>query len=140
MACWMPQSLETVFLSLKMRTIGVDLNSIWGWLLSVPLLFTEQPWGYLFSCCTNVKLGGEGAGYGGFYLCQSKISALEPWLSLELATERLFLFSYSAYFSGAERLLGTDRNQCGNSTLSSKNRYAFLSSLCFSYNTLLWFY
>lgn len=43
----------------------------------------------------------------------------------------LFLFSYSAYFSGAERLLGTDRNQCGNSTLSSKNRYVVVSSLCF---------
>lgn len=43
----------------------------------------------------------------------------------------LFLFSYSAYFSGAERLLGTDRNQCGNSTLSSKNRYVVISSLSF---------
>lgn len=48
-----------------------------------------------------------------------------------------FSFSYSAYFSGAERLLGTDRNQCGNSTLSSKNRYVVISSLYFSGNMLL---
>lgn len=50
-----------------------------------------------------------------------------------------FFFFYSAYFSGAERLLGTDKNQCGSSTSSSKNRHVFffLSLYFYRFNFFL---
>lgn len=54
----------------------------------------------------------------GVSVCAKAISALEPWLALELATGAVFIFLQCLL--GAERLLGTDRNQCGNSTSSSK--------------------
>lgn len=134
----MSQSLETMFLSLKMRVdctaSEVDLH----WSLFSGL---SSP-GTVSSCCTASNWGA------GLYLCQSEPAALElatrkgsadyfllPYFDFFLYCLIYFwliLFSYSAYFSGAERLLGADRNQCGNSTSSLKNRYVIVSPLCFS--------